>query len=164
MNNIKLLNNEIEVALRILILLNTISNAIDEQLIIFYDYALLHSSDFDKKQPSILPNSPFRKEELSIKTKLIKNALKILAQKQLIDVIYNEKGIYYLNNELTNLFINKLTSAYSKKLIKQAKWVKKHFMKYNEQNIKIYFEKTMSKWDSEFSVYGLFNEDYDYAK
>ena len=70
-----------------------------------------------------LPNSPFRKEELSIKAKLIKNAIKILAQKQLIDVIYNEKGIYYLKNELTSLFINKLTSTYSKKLIKQAKWV-----------------------------------------
>ncbi len=96
--------------------------------------------------------------------KLIKNALKILAQKQLIDVIYSEKGIYYLNNKLTGLFINKLTSIYSKKLIKQAKWVKKHFKKYDEQNIKKYFEKTMSKWDSEFSTYGLFNEGYSYAK
>ena len=101
MNNMELLNNDIEMALRLLILINTISTGVDEQLIIFYDYALLHSSDFDKKQISILPNSPFRKEELSIKVKLIKNALKILAQKQLIDVIYSEKGIYYLNNKLT---------------------------------------------------------------
>lgn len=164
MNNIELLNNKIEVALRILILLNAMGNAVDEQLIIFYDYALLHSNDFDKKQNSILPNSPFRKEELSIKIKLIKNALKILAQKQLIDVIYNEKGIYYASNKLTGLFIDKLTSIYSKKLIKQAKWVKKYFKKYNEQNIAKYFENTMSKWDSEFSMYGLFNEDYNYAK
>ena len=36
-NNIELLNNEIEVALRFLILINTISTAVDEQLIIFYD-------------------------------------------------------------------------------------------------------------------------------
>lgn len=164
MNNIELLNNEIEVSLRILILINTLNNAIDEQLIIFYDYALLHSNDFDKKQISILPNSPFRKEELTIKAKLIKNALKILVQKQLIDIIYNERGIYYLNNKLTSLFIAKLSSTYSKKVIKQAKWVKKHFKKYDEKNIKKYFEKTMSKWDSEFSTYGLFNEDYNYAK
>lgn len=163
-NNIKLLNNEIEVALRILILLSTIDKAIDEQLIIFYDYAILHSNDFDSKQDSIQPNSPFRKEELTIKTKLIKMALEMLVQKQLIDVIYNENGIYYASNKLTNLFLNRLTSVYSKKLQKQAKWVKKHFKKYDEQNIKKYFEKTMSKWNSEFSMYGLFSEGYNYAK
>lgn len=164
MNNIKLLNNEIEVALRILILLNTIDRVIDEQLIILYDYAILHSNDFDSKQNSILPNSPFRKEELTIKVKLIKKALEILSQKQLIDVIYNENGIYYTSNKLTNLFLNRLTSVYSKKLQKQAKWVKKHFKKYDEQKIKKYFENTMSKWDSEFSMYGLFSEGSNYAK
>ena len=164
MNNIKLLNNEIEVALRILILLNTIDRVIDEQLIILYDYAILHSNDFDSKQNSILPNSPFRKEELTIKVKLIKKALEILSQKQLIDVIYNENGIYYTSNKLTNLFLNRLTSVYSKKLQKQAKGGKKHFKKYDKEKIKKCCDNTMSKWDSEFSMYGLFSEGSNYAK
>ena len=59
MNNMELLNNEIEVALRILIIINTISNAIDEQLIIFYDYAHLHSlrrGEDDGKRKSIQKN------------------------------------------------------------------------------------------------------------
>lgn len=161
----KLLNSSIEVALRILILLDELNKEIDLQKLIFLDYALLHACDFDINQKNLVPASPFRKEELSIKSELLKNALKILCEKQLIDVVFNSNGIVYKNNELSKLFLKKISSEYAIEIKEQAKWVKKHFRKYFEyQKMKQYFDCTLDKWESEFSVYGLYSEDYANAK
>lgn len=156
----KILNNSIEISLRLLILLETLNKGVDFQRIIFYDYALLHSGDFDSDQSSLIPPSPFRREELSVKADLIQNALALLSKKQLIDVVFKEKGVFYKRNNLTRLFLRNFTSGYYIKIAEKAKWVKKHFKKYDDQRLKAYFDLSIEQWKSEFSAYGLYSEDF----
>lgn len=150
-----ILNNSIEVSLRILIILNELESSIDMQRIIYYDYALLHSGDFDINENSLYPSSPFRKEELYVKNSLIKKALNILCQKQLINIEYKDTGIFYKKNELTPLFLSHINAEYLSLLKTKAKWVNNNFQLYNDSEIKEYFDKTIGKWRSEFSTYGL---------
>ena len=102
MNN-KTLNNDIEIALRLLILLEELKAEVDFQRLIFYDYAILHSEDFDASQTSLIPSSPFRKEELNVKTELIQNALSLLSKKQLIDINFAKTGIFYIHAPLDSI-------------------------------------------------------------
>ena len=151
----EILNNSIECSLRLVVLINELTTGIDFQRIIYYDYALLHSGDFDSSQESLYPSSPFRKEELYVKNRLIKDALAILCQKQLVDVEYKETGVLYKKTNLSQLFLNYLSTDYFLSLKEKAKWINVYFNSYNDQQLKEYFDKTIGEWKSEFSTYGL---------
>lgn len=152
-----IINNSIEISLRILVLFNELEKSIDLQRVIYYDYALLHSADFDKNQKSLHPPSPFRKEELVVKNNSIKEALSILCQKQLINIEYNNEGIFYKKNDLTPLLIQHLKSDYVAQLRCKSKWINATFNNYEDQELLKYFDDTIGKWNSEFSMYGLTN-------
>lgn len=159
------LNNCIEISLRLLVLFDESDTSMDIQRIIFYDYALIHAADFDKKKNSLSPASPFRKEELYVKTELIKEALNILLKKQLIDVDFKSTGILYKKNQSTSRFLEYCNSQYYLYLKDAAKWVKNYFNNYDAEELRQYFTDVVGKWKSEFSMYGLYNnEALEYAK
>ena len=155
MTDRQLLNINIEISLRLLILLNELEDSVDIQRIIYYDYALIHSGDFENAPDSIYPPSPFRKEELFIKNSIIKDSLKLLCQKQLISVDFKNEGIFYKKNELSELFLKHLKSEYVNILKNRAKWVNEYLKKYNDTELKEFFNVNIGQWKSEFSTYGL---------
>mgnify|MGYP000146115486 CR=1 FL=1 len=113
-NKIKLFNNEIEMGLRILIILENIyPKSFDIEMINYFDYFALHTKDIGGKN-SIHPELPNRFGELSVKRDLIHSSLKLLISKGLVEINYTDNGIEYLASELTSPFLDYLSEEYTR--------------------------------------------------
>lgn len=77
----------IETALRILYILDTLEQAMSFDKILYVDFMISYLNDFDVTQKNLLPPSPFRKEELYIRNKVILNAINYLLIRKLIDIL-----------------------------------------------------------------------------
>ena len=114
-NKIKLFNNEIEMGLRILIILENIyPKSFDIEMINYFDYFALHTKDIGGEN-SLHPELPNRFGELSVKRELIHSSLKLLISKGLVEIDYTNKGIEYLASELASPFLDNLSEEYTKK-------------------------------------------------
>lgn len=116
MSKIKLFNNEIEMGLRILIILEKIyPKSFDVEMINYFDYFALHTKDIGGEE-SIHPELPNRFGELSVKRDLIHSSLKLLISKGLVEINYTDKGIEYLASEYISPFLDNLSEEYTKNL------------------------------------------------
>ena len=70
--------------------------------------------------------------------------------KQLLNVVLREDGIYYEKNKLTGAFLSHCSSPYSTELQRRANWVQKKFGRYDEEKMRKYVEMNMQKWNIEF--------------
>ena len=159
-NKIKLFNNEIEMGLRILIILENIyPKSFDVEMINYFDYFALHTKDIGGEN-SLHPELPNRFGELSVKRDLIHSSLKLLISKGLVEINYTNKGIEYLASELTSPFLDNLSEEYTKNLSNKVKWVCEKFKDSSYENIKQFVLENKSKWGSEISycTIGLINE------
>lgn len=160
MSKIKLFNNEIEMGLRILIILEKIyPKSFDVEMINYFDYFALHTKDIGGEE-SIHPELPNRFGELSVKRDLIHSSLKLLISKGLVEINYTDKGIEYFASELTSPFLHNLSEEYTKILSNNVKWVCEKFKGSTYENIKEYVSENKSKWGSEISycTIGLIDE------
>ena len=160
MSKIKLFNNEIEMGLRILIILEKIyPKSFDVEMINYFDYFALHTKDIGGED-SIHPELPNRFGELSVKRDLIHSSLKFLISKGLVEINYTDNGIEYLASELTSPFLDNLSEEYTKRLSNNVKWVCERFKDSTYENIKQFVSENKSKWGSEISycTIGLINE------
>ena len=160
MNKIKLFNNEIEMGLRILIILESIyPKSFDVEMINYFYYFSLHTKDIGGED-SIHPELPNRFGELSVKRDLIHSSLKLLISKGLVEINYTDNGIEYLASELTSPFLDNLSEEYTKRLSNNVKWVCERFKDSTYENIKQFVSENKSKWGSEISycTIGLINE------
>lgn len=138
--NKQLLNKNIEQGIIVLIILKEFKDEqIDLDRLVYLEYLLLHSKDSGGPE-SILPESPFRNIEYSIKKEAISNSLKYLCKKDLICVQYNENGIFYHSNLLTELFLESFKSEMYNELVKTAIWAKSTFGTYKTEDFKNYFK------------------------
>lgn len=148
-NKIKLFNNEIEMGLRILIILEKVyPKSFDVEMINYYDYFALHTKDIGGDE-SLHPELPNRFGELSVKRNLIHNSLKLLIAKGLIEVKYTERGIEYLAGENVSPFLDSLTEEYTVNLSKKVEWVYNKFKDSSHDSIKQFVSKNKSQWGSE---------------
>jgi hypothetical protein len=104
---IRVFNSEIEVGIRVLVLLER-SSIIKHSLqrLCVYDYILLHAGDIDLTQSNIHPLHPYRSSEYPIKFQIIEKAIYLLISRKLIDVYTDEDGITYGCNDRTKWFLN----------------------------------------------------------
>lgn len=90
---IRLFNNEIEMGLRILVILKCIyPKSLDIEMINYYDYFSLHTKDIGGED-SLHADVPNRSGELSVKRNLIQRSLKMLILKGLVENKYLDSGI-----------------------------------------------------------------------
>lgn len=160
MNKIKLFNNEIEMGLRILIILENIyPKSFDVEMINYFDYFSLHTKDIGGED-DIHPELPNRFGELSVKRDLIHSSLKLLISKGLVEINYTDNGIEYLASELTSPFLDNLSEEYTKRLSNNVKWVCERFKDSTYENIKQFVSENKSKWGTEISycTIGLIDE------
>lgn len=158
--NILLFNNEIEMGVRILIILrSTYPKSLDTELINYYSYFCLHSKDLGDSD-SIHPDIPNRFGELSVRTALIHKSLKFLVSKGLVKPNYTKSGLEYKATEITAPFLDGLDQGYLMDLVKKAFWVAKFFHGYSSKEIRNYVSTNKDKWGSETSycTQGLLDE------
>lgn len=159
-NKIKLFNNEIEIGLRILIILEKIyPKSFDVEMINYFDYFVLHTKDLGDSE-SIHPDIPNRFGELSVKRDLIHKSLILLISKCLVDVKYSSSGIEYVASENASPFLDNLTQEYKIKLEQKIEWVYKKFIDFSSEDIQKYVLENKSKWGTEipYCTIGLINE------
>ena len=160
MNKIKLFNNEVEIGLRVLVILKCIyPKSLDVEMINYYDYFSLHTNDIGDEN-SLHADVPNRVGELSIKIELIHNAIKFLISKNLIEIKYTNNGIEYIAGENVSPFLDNLNEEYTLSLDSKVKWVCHYFKEYSNQDIRKFVLENKLKWGNEttFCTIGLLNE------
>ncbi len=158
-NQIKVFNNEVEIGLRILIILQSIyPKSFDVEMINYYDYFILHTKDIGGDE-SLHADVPNRFGELIVKRDLIRSSLILLITKELVEIKYTDNGIEYIATENTAPFLDTLSEEYTMHLNANIKWVCNRFKDYTHEEIKMYVNKNKEKWGSELSYCtGLTNE------
>ena len=159
-SQIKVFNNEVEIGLRILIILQSIyPKSFDVEMINYYDYFILHTKDIGGDE-SLHADVPNRFGELVVKRDLIRSSLTLLITKELVAIKYTDNGIEYIATENTVPFLDTLSEEYTMHLHDNIKWVRNRFKDYTYEEIKIYVDKNKEKWGSELSycTAGLINE------
>ena len=145
-------NSPLEIALRLLFILNRTSKPLDLQRLIYYNYLLIHSSDIPNAPKSIHADLPRRSNEMLVNRTIVKKGLTLLLLKDLIDVNYSKNGIQYKKNENTEAFIQYFESSYSKQLLERADWLCSNFDIMSDKELTQLIETNIGKWGSEFSV------------
>ncbi len=159
-SQIRVFNNEVEIGLRILIILQSIyPKSFDVEMINYYDYFILHTKDIGGDE-SLHADVPNRFGELVVKRDLIRSSLTLLITKNLVELKYTDNGIEYIATENTTPFLDTLSEKYIEYLNNNIKWVCNRFKDYSYKEIKIYVNENKEKWGSELSycTAGLTNE------
>lgn len=156
----KVFNNELEMGLRILVILEAVyPESFDIEMINYYDYFILHTKDIGGDE-SIHADVPNRHGELSVKRELIRNTTKLLLSRGLIDIEYSQSGIEYKASETTFPFLVNLEEEYTERLKKNAAWVHNKFKSYSFDDLNKFVMENKNKWGSEnpYCTIGLIDE------
>lgn len=156
----RLFNNEIEMGLRILLILKcSYPNSLDKEMINYYSYFSLHTNDIGELD-SLHPDVPNRYGELSVKMDLIQQTIGMLVSKGLVSHVHNKSGIEYIATEKTTPFLDNLTEEYFEMLKGKVEWVTKHFESYSNEEIRLFVNENKYTWGSEtlYCTKGLLDE------
>lgn len=120
----KLFNTEFEVSMRLLLLINSISN-LDEDELAYLDFFTIYSKSFNLGNSNLNGTCSFPINEITIQRKLIKNAIKELVLKSLIKVNFDEqKGYVYSVTDSGRTYVNQIDDFYSKQYQKNVSTIK----------------------------------------
>ncbi len=157
-----LFNSNLEVALRILVLLNQdSSNIYDLDRLIIFDYFIIHANDIDSGQTNLHPSLPLRGSEIIIKRKLISEGLDLLVSRGLIEILYEDSGVYYKSNSLTKMFVKLLKSDYFMILEKLSSWVAEKYRSIETSELNSIVNKNIQQWGGEFEFESLVRGNYE---
>ncbi|UUO01685.1 hypothetical protein M4D79_25490 [Mycolicibacterium novocastrense] len=144
------LNSPVEVAIRVLVLINACyPDHLDVNRLVLFDYTLLHSADLGGPE-SIHPAIPGRTGEMGIKRTLIEQGLSILTRAGLVDVFVANDGIMYGASEDAPGFVATMDSEYFRKLTERAEWVTREFADSDDASIRTRLATIFSAWSEEF--------------
>lgn len=153
MKQISPFNNQLEIGLRLLCILNeSYPEKISLQSLIYIDYIIIHSGDFDDKIESIHAPVPYRESEIYIKRQLIQDSLNFLITKNLITISYDTNGIKYIASEETTPFLEKLSENYTHQLLLRVEWFFKKFESTEEKILTSIFNKKSNLTNTEFNI------------
>jgi hypothetical protein len=159
-SKVQLFNNEIEVGLRVLIILRfKYPSSLDKELLNYFSFFSLHSKDIGDES-SLHPDVPNRFGELSVKIELIHRSLNMLILKGLVHQVNTSTGIEYKATEIAAPFIDSLSEKYSEELIKKVRWVINHFESSEHDDIRKFVKNNKHRWGSEtpYCTKGLLDE------
>lgn len=139
-------NNEVEYGLRTLVLLLYLyPETYDLTQLVYLDYLLVHSGDFNDDLKSLHAPIPYRKEEIYIRRSLIENGINLFSSKGLIDIEFNLSGINYRATEEAQPFVDSLVEDYTTLLKERAEWIAGYFSKYRVEELSNLVKNTNEK-------------------
>lgn len=146
-------NNQLEIGLRLLSILNeAFPKKINLQSLIYIDYIIIHSGDFDNTTQSIHAPVPYRESEIFIKRNLIKDSLDFLLYKNLVDISYDSDGITYVATEDSTPFLDKLSEEYTRELLIRVKWFFSKYTSTDELVLRNIFSTRDNLTNTEFNI------------
>lgn len=144
-------NSPLESGLRVLFLLAANSpHRFDLQRLVFIDYLLVHSADPEGGPPSLHAPVPHRAGEWMVRRELLLSGVDLMFAKELLQKHYDGTGILVEATDLTQPFLNHLTSAYASRLRERAEWVCQRFGAYSDDSLSRYMGEHLGRWGAEF--------------
>lgn len=148
---VKLFNNEIEMGLRILVILKSIyPKSFDVEMLNYYDYFALHTKDIGDNE-SLHADGPNRFGEIAVKRDLINKSLKLLTYKGLVEQKYTKDGVYFIASEESAPFLDNMNEKYINDLTDKVVFVSNYFNDFSYEDIKKFVTDNKEKWGSEVS-------------
>lgn len=152
-------NTPLETGLRsVALLLAAYPETCDLQRLVQYDYLLVHSGDVDGGPPSIHPATPNRSGELLVRRSLVEQGLNFMIKKKVIAQTFTGHGIGYRADDYAPVFLDSLTSDYTRKLRERADWVIKTFQQVPDIELSEFMRSRWTLWGAEFVQESLFEE------
>lgn len=149
-DKIQIYNTPLEVGLRTLIILDKIGETgADIEKIMYIDYLSLNTKDIGGEE-SIHAPIPNRSLQVYARKKLIQKGLTILASKELIKLNIDSSGFIYRINEVGKKFLEYFSSSYFIELTERVKWVIDKFGHNTSVELRVFINKKMKDWSSEF--------------
>ncbi|OQP60358.1 threonine transporter [Niastella vici] len=121
----------------------------DIQRLVILDYFVVHTGDLGGPE-SLHAALPMRSKELLVRRKLIESGLLLMMSRNLIERIVSPEGISYAAGEMSETFLNALTSPYLQRLLERAQWVVDNFGIMNDELLKSTTRKFFDDWVEEF--------------
>jgi hypothetical protein len=137
-NTQQLYNTPIEIATRVLILLNELGEEtkIDKDRILFLDHLAIHTEDVGGGK-SLHPPVPNRSIQAFAKSALVQKGLSILVSKELAYVEASaEGGFFYYASDLSGKFLAHFQSDYFHELKGNINWVVSEFGDHSSEELK----------------------------
>jgi hypothetical protein len=147
-----LFNSAFETGLRsVAILAEACPEEFDIQRLLYFDYLVVHSKDADGPD-SLHPNTPLRNGELLVRRGVIERGLQLYISRNLIERRARSGGLYYAASEAAGPFLECLESLYSRTLRERAAWAINAFSKFDDNELKSYFDTRFERWTREFQT------------
>lgn len=157
-----IINSQLEVGLRSLIILDSIyPERIDIDRLVIYDYLIIHTEDVGEKYKSLHPSTPHRSGELLVRRQLLQEGINLMESKGLLKRQFLESGIHYSANNLTEPFINYFETEYSRLLRLYAEYIKERFHHLHFSDLKNYVMQNLDEWGGEFENESILRSDID---
>lgn len=118
-----LFNTAMESSVRSLLLLTEIGQPADLDLLVMYDYFLVHSGDYPDGPDSLHPPVPHRSGELLVRRDVVRAGLDYGLRKSLIQRCFGQDGVEYKAAEIASVFLSYFSSHYFKALRQSAHWI-----------------------------------------
>lgn len=155
-------NGPIECGLRVLIVLSCAApDSYDLTRLTVYDYILLHSNDVPQEvltrmghsppaPKSLHPATPYRGGELLVRRKTIRDGIRLMVSKGLVEPEYDSAGISFRSTAAGRPFIQLLESEYVKDLIARAEWLVSLFRQMSGDEIPVFASRYLMDQGGEF--------------
>lgn len=122
-------NSSVELGTRISLILTSLSDqALDLDELVFFDYALLYSQEFDGPE-NLHPPLPNHLAEVVHRREYLPNALRLFISRGLLSVKATNNGVYYKATDNTAQFVRCLRSDYFSRMWTNLFWIEDNYQK-----------------------------------
>lgn len=149
----KLFNSPTEIGIRALLILSQSPlEKMDFQRILYLDYILVNSGDFEGGPVSLHPGVPSRKSAVGIRRKDLADGMELMVSRSLIRKEFSStNGVIYQATELSNQFLKYLTGLHFNLLLERSKWLVTQFKEADSAALARIIGVNNGEWIAEFS-------------
>lgn len=153
-----LFNTAMESSVRSLVVLDKIAEAVDLDLLVLYDYFLVHSADYPGGPPSLHPPVPHRSGELLVRRDLVRAGLDYARKKGLVELCFAEDGVRYKATNIAQPFLNYFSTKYFLVVSKRAQWISEELHRRPRAELLTLVEKNLDTWGADTAQFLLVPE------
>jgi len=154
-----LFNTAMESSVRSLVVLAKIGEAVDLDLLVFYDYFLVHSGDYPGGPSSLHPAIPHRSGELLVRRDVVRAGLDYARKKGLLELCFAPDGVRYRTTKITQPFLNYFSTKYFVAVSERARWIAEELHKRPRTELLTLVEENLDAWGADTAQFLLVPEE-----
>jgi hypothetical protein len=144
-----------ESSVRSLVVLTKIAEAVDLDLLVLYDYFLVHSADYPSGPTSLHPPVPHRSGELLVRRDLVRAGLDYARMKGLVELCFTTDGVGYKSAEIAQPFLAYFSTKYYIKMNERAIWIAETLHNRPRGELFALVEENLETWGAETAQFLL---------